>query len=41
MLSDKPTKIEREYVLKVFGGSDLFVLAHKKALDRKNVWAEA
>jgi putative transposase len=41
MLSDKPTKIEREYVLKIFGGSDLFILAHKKELDRKNVWAEA
>lgn len=41
MLSDKPTRIEREYVLKVFGGIDQFISAHEKKLEPDNTWKEA
>jgi len=40
MLSDKQTKIEREYVLKIFGGIDQYILIHKRQLDSDNIWAE-
>jgi|SRR5688572_7420216 len=40
MLSDKQTKIEREHVLKIFGGIDQYILIHKRQLDSDNIWAE-
>jgi REP element-mobilizing transposase RayT len=38
--SNGPTKIERQYVLKVFGGIDKFIEYHSKPVDSKNKWIE-
>ena len=39
-LSKAPTKIERDYVLKVFGGLDGFVKYHEQPIDPKNKFLE-
>jgi putative transposase len=40
-LSDKKTKLEREYVLKAFGGLDNFIKLHQQRLEAGYKWAEA
>lgn len=37
-LSKSPTKLERNYVLKVFGGLDNFIKYHEQAIEPKNKW---
>jgi putative transposase len=37
-LSQAPTKIERDYVLQVFGGLDWFIKYHQQPIDPKNKW---
>jgi len=39
-LSDKETRIERDYVLKIFGGLDSFIKLHQQQLESGNKWAE-
>ena len=39
-LSNSPTKIERDYVLKIFGGLDKFIEYHKQPIDPKLKWIE-
>ncbi len=40
-LSKKPTKLEREYVLKIFGGYEGFVKYHEQPIDPKNKWVDS
>jgi putative transposase len=39
-LSKAPTKIERGYVLQVFGGLDWFIKYHQQPIDPKNKWVD-
>ena len=39
-LSEKVTKLERDYVLKTFGGRDNFIKSHQQQLDPGNKWIE-
>lgn len=39
-LSNRDTRLERDYVLKVFGGLDNFIALHHQQLDFGNRWAE-
>lgn len=40
-LSKAPTKIERDYVLQVFGGRDWFIKYHQQPIDPKNKWLDS
>lgn len=39
-LSKAPTKLDREYVLQVFGGLDWFIKYHQQPIDPKNKWMD-
>jgi REP element-mobilizing transposase RayT len=39
-LSKSETRIERDYVLKVFGGLDLFIKYHERPIDPKSKWID-
>ena len=39
-LSNNPTKLEREYVLDMFGGLDAFIIYHKQPIDLKQKFIE-
>ncbi len=39
-LSKSPTKLEREYVVKAFGGLDWFIKYHQQPIDPKNKWLD-
>jgi REP element-mobilizing transposase RayT len=39
-LSDNPTKVERDYVLKIFDGLDKFIEYHNKPADQNFKWIE-
>ena len=39
-LSKSPTKLEREYVVEVFGGIDWFIKYHQQPIDPKNKWLD-
>lgn len=39
-LSNRETKLERDYVLKVFGGRENFIRLHQQQLEPGNRWAE-
>ncbi len=38
LCSDKPTKLERAYVLAIFGNKQAFLNYHAKPIDRKYKW---
>ncbi|TDO26789.1 transposase [Sediminibacterium goheungense] len=38
LCSDKPTKLERDYVLAIFGNKQAFLNYHAKPIDRKYKW---
>ena len=38
LLSDKPTKLERDYVMAIFGNKQAFLNYHAKPIDRKYKW---
>jgi putative transposase len=41
LLSKNPTKLERDYVLNVFGGLDKFIKYHEQPIDSKNKWFDS
>ena len=40
-LSKGPTKLERDYVLNVFGGTEEFIKYHEQPIDPKNKWFDS